>query len=177
MRFNLTYFTSKSKVHQNPKYTMPSKYQTDQYPTHSTNTTQLNKSDLTPIMWPDNSLHPNWLDLILPNTVLPCPIQLYQPLSLLSRTLSLYICLITSYHYQIQIQVLFNYVSTQMFTTPCSVFRYRIPGILPFHLQPFFVWPIPSSALSKQIPTHTHLNRHTCTYPTFRNAILVITPT
>ena len=40
VRFHLTYFTTKSKVHQNPKYTMPSKYQTDHYPTHSTSTTQ-----------------------------------------------------------------------------------------------------------------------------------------
>ena len=117
----------------------------------------------------------NWLDLILSNTVLPCPTQLHQPLSLFSRTLSLYICLITSYHYQIQIQILFNYVSIQRYTTPCSVYRYYIPEVLPFHLQPCFVWPTPSSALSKQIPTH--LNRHTCTDPTFRNAILVITPT
>ena len=31
------------------------------------------------------------------------------------------------------------------------------------------------SDLSKQIPTH--LNRHTCTYPTFRNAILVLNHT
>ena len=35
--FNI--FTTKSKVHQNPKYTMPSKYQTDQYPTHQCNST------------------------------------------------------------------------------------------------------------------------------------------
>ena len=145
---------------------MPSKYQTNQDPTHQY------KSDLTPIMWPDNC-STQTDDLILSNTVLPCPTQLHQPLSLLSRTLSLYICLITSCHYQIQI--LFNYVSTQTYTTPCSVYRYCIPEILPFHLQPFFVWPTPSSAFSKQIPTH--LNRHTCTYSTFRNTILVITPT
>ena len=118
-------------------------------------------------------LYPNWLDLILPNTVLPFPTQLHQPLSLLSPTLSQYICLITSYHYQIQI--LFNYVSTQTYTSPCSVYSYCIPEILLFHLQPFFAWPTPSSTLSKQIPTH--LNRHTCTNPTFRNVILVITPT
>ena len=118
-------------------------------------------------------LYRNWLDLILSNTVLSYPTQLHQPQSLLSRTLSLYICIITSYRYQIQI--LFNYVSTQTYTTPYSVYRYCIPEILPFHLQPFFVWHTSSSALSKQIPTH--LNRHTCTYPTFWNAILVITPT
>ena len=34
-------------------------------------------------------LYPNWLDLILSNTGLPCPIQLHQPLSLLSRTSAL----------------------------------------------------------------------------------------
>ena len=39
VRFNLTSFTTKSKVHQNSKYTMPSKYQTDQYPTHQYNST------------------------------------------------------------------------------------------------------------------------------------------
>ena len=32
---------------------MPSKYQTDQYPTHFTSTIQLNKSNLI-LMWPDN---------------------------------------------------------------------------------------------------------------------------
>ena len=70
VRFNLTYFTIKSKVHQNPKYTMPSKYQTDQYPTHSTSTTQLNKSDLTPIMWPGNFSTPK---LTWPNPIQHCP--------------------------------------------------------------------------------------------------------
>ena len=37
--WDLTSFTIKSKVHQNPKYTMPSKYQTDKYPTHQYNST------------------------------------------------------------------------------------------------------------------------------------------
>ena len=92
LRFNLTYFTTKSEVHQNPKYTMPLKYQTDQYPTHSTSTTQQIRPN-SYVTW--QLLYPNWLDLILSNTVLPCLTLLHQPLSLLSRTLSLYICIIT----------------------------------------------------------------------------------
>ena len=96
---------------------MPSKYQTDQYSTHSTITTQFNKSDQNTIMWPDNLS--TQTDLILSNTALPCPTHLHQSLSLRSRTLSpymTYICLVSSYHYQIQIQILFNNVSTQTYT-------------------------------------------------------------
>ena len=109
---------------------MPSKYQTDQYPTHQYNSTKQIRLNSYHVTW--QLLYQNWLDLILSKTVLRCPTQLHQPLSLLSRTLSLYTCLITSYHYQIQI--LFNYVSTETYTTLCSVYDYCIPEILPFCL-------------------------------------------
>ena len=147
---------------------MPLKYQTDQYPTHSTSTTQQIRPN-SYVTW--QLLYPNWLDLILSNTVLPCLILLHQPLSLLSRTLSLYICIITLPLNSNFIQLCLH--PNVYHTLLCLSLLHTRNLTFPFTT--LFFWPTPSSALSKQIPTL--LNRHTCTYPTFRNAILIITPT
>ena len=145
---------------------MPSKYQTDQYPTHSTSTTQQIRPNSYHVTW--QLLYPNWLDLILSNTVLSCPTPLHQPLSLLSRTLSL----VTTTKFKFKFYSIMS--PPRVYHTLLCLSLLHIWN-LTFPFTTLFVWPTPSSALFKQIPTH--LNRHTCTYPSLQNAILVITPT